>query len=106
MFKKMKIIFTCKEDPAFKKGDISFSREGFKFEVRRQLSGAFEYGDNSAHAIRILEHPEYDERRYDTRYDGIPTERTEWEKFWKEWLEEKYEIAIEPEEGSYKEEEI
>lgn len=61
------------------------------FLITRHLSGAFAYGDRSSHSLSIFNEGEaIDEKKcdyyYDTRYDHIPTNKTEWVKEWTEYI--------------------
>lgn len=53
--------------------------------IERHLSGAFAYGDRSAHSLSFNEEsmPNY----YDTRYDGISSDKDKWLAFWKDYIE-------------------
>ena len=77
MFKEIKARF-----------QVSLTTEnGKKWEkevvIERQESGAFNYGDHSAHSI-YLGGAWY--QTFDTRYDRISTDKTKWLKFWEKWL--------------------
>lgn len=69
-------------------------------EIKRKLSGAFAYGDRSSHTIMVNGNHQYS---FDTRYDGISSEKGKWLKFWKEWLNDNWKINT-LEEVSYSEE--
>lgn len=106
MFKEMRIVFVAKKDPAYEAGQISFNREGFCWEVKRQLSGATAYGDRSEHSVIVIGHPEFGGKYYDTRYDGIPTQKDKWIQFWKNQIEDRVGgIELEPDMETYEERE-
>lgn len=74
--------------------------EPLNVEIKRELSGAFAYGDRSTHTVMVNGN-RY--QSFDTRYDGISTEKEKWLKFWKEWLNSTWKIN-KLEEVSYSEE--
>ena len=43
---------------------------------------------------------------FDTRYDGISTEKEEWVKFWKDWIEDRFVLKVELSEYNENEVEI
>ena len=96
-FKEIKAIFKVVEDTAFKNGEWSKDRSDFKFEVERNLSGCFAYGDRSGHSIKITDSKGtyFMPYTYDTRYDGISTQKDEWVKVWKDFIEDKFVLKIE-----------
>lgn len=102
-FLNMEIVFNVVEDTSYKKGKFHFNREGFNFKVCRYLSGAAAYGDRSGHSVEILNHPEYMMKIYDTRYDGIKSDKVEWIAFWKDFIEYTWGLKVEPDIKTYKE---
>lgn len=104
-FKGIKATFKVVEDTAFKNGVWKKDRSDFKFTVDRHLSGCSAYGDRSGHSIKITDSKGeyYMPRYYDTRYDGISKEKDTWVKYWKQFIEEDYELKVELE--TYEEEE-
>lgn len=78
-FKEMKAVF---------KGIGRGACEGKTYPtitIERHLSGAFAYGDRSAHELDFNNDsmPNY----YDTRYDRISTDKDLWLEFWKRYIE-------------------
>lgn len=94
MFKEIKAIFTVVEDTAYVTGRWKEDRSDLKFEVKRYRSGSTAYGDRSAHSVEILNHPETYTRHYDTRYAGISVRKREWIAYWKEHIEDEYELKV------------
>ena len=89
MFKEIKAVFKTKSD-------LLRESRNFKFEVERVQSGAFGYGDKSAHTMRIYADDEFiNDKYYDTRYDGISTNKEEWIKLWKEFIQDKWGLQVE-----------
>ena len=103
MFKEITAVFKVSEDTAFIKGDWNKDRSHFLFEVKRMLSGASAYGDRSCHSVIITNEPNSFPYHFDTRYDGISTEKEEWLKFWKDWIEDRFVLKVELSEYSEKE---
>ena len=95
MFKEITAVFKVSEDTAFIKGNWNKDRSHFLFEVKRMLSGATAYGDRSCHSVTITNVPEAFPYHFDTRYDGISTEKDTWVKFWKDWIEDRFELNVE-----------
>ena len=95
MFKEITAQFTVTEDTAFKKGDWKENRDYFVFEVKRFRSGCTAYGDHSGHTLEIINVPDAYKRHFDTRYVGIPREKEEWIKYWKEYIEDEYSLKVE-----------
>ena len=85
-FKKMKAIFEVVEtnNKAFKKGN--------RFVVKRFESGAFAYGDGSAHSIDCEETQTH--LYFDTRYDGISTHAKIWRNYWQKCIESVYGVKL------------
>ena len=102
MFKEITAVFKVSEDTAFIKGNWNKDRSHFLFEVKRMLSGATAYGDRSCHSVTITNVPEAFPYHFDTRYDGISTEKDTWVKFWKDWIEDRFELNVELSEYSEK----
>ena len=94
MFKEIKAVFKVSEDTSFIKGEWKEDRSHFIFEVKRMLSGAFAYGDRSCHSVIITNVPNAT-YYFDTRYDGISTEKEAWVKFWKDWIEDRFVLNVE-----------
>ena len=95
MFKEIKAVFKVSEDTSFIKGEWKEDRSHFLFEVKRMLSGAFAYGDRSCHSVVITNVPNALPYHFDTRYDGISTEKEAWIKFWKDWIEDRFGLKVE-----------
>ena len=95
MFKEIKAVFKVSEDTSFIKGECKDDRRHFLFEVKRMLSGAFAYGDRSCHSVVITNVPNALLYHFDTRYDGISTEKEAWIKFWKDWIEDRFVLKLE-----------
>ena len=93
-FTNIKAVFKVAEDTAFKEGRWKKDRSDFVFVVRRYVSGCSAYGDRSGHSIEIDNHPEFMGNYYDTRYDRIPVDKTEWVNFWRNKIEEDYGMVI------------
>ena len=106
MFKEIKAVFKVSEDTSFIKGELKKDRSHFLFEVKRMLSGASAYGDRSCHSVIITNVPEALPYHFDTRYDGISTEKEEWVKFWKDWIEDRFVLKVELSEYNENEVEI
>ena len=106
MFKEIKAVFKVSEDTRFIKGHCNDDRSHFLFEVKRMLSGASAYGDRSCHSVIITNVPEAFPYHFDTRYDGISTEKEEWVKFWKDWIEDRFVLKVELSEYNENEVEI
>lgn len=103
MFKEIKARFQVIEDTAFLVGDYNKDRSKFVFQVERQLSGAFAYGDRSFHKVDILgvdAIPYF----FDTRYEGISTEKDKWVATWKQWIEMRFGLKVKL--STYEEKEI
>ena len=94
-FKNITATFKVTEDTAFKRGTFHKDRSDFIFEVKRYESGATAYGDRSGHSVEIANHKEYMGHYFDTRYDGITTDKEKWITFWKDWIEEQYVLKVE-----------
>lgn len=96
MFKEIEAKFKVVKDEAYEKG-FYLDRNEWEFLVKRYKSGAFRYGDLSAHSINILPpskefvQPQY----YDTRYDGISVEKDKWVEFWKKHIEDEWQVKLE-----------
>ena len=103
MFKEITAVFKVSEDTAFIKGDWNKDRSHFLFEVKRMLSGASAYGDRSCHSVIITNEPNSFPYHFDTRYDGISKEKDTWVKFWKDWIEDRFELKVELSEYSEQE---
>lgn len=57
--------------------------------IKRFVSGAFHYGDRSAHTLELREHDTnkyLNEEYYDTRYEHISTYKPSWVKVWKNFI--------------------
>lgn len=106
MFKEIKAVFKVSEDTSFIKGELKKDRSHFLFEVKRMLSGAYDYGDRSCHSVVITNVPEAFHYHFDTRYDGISTEKEDWLKFWKDWIEDRFVLKVELSEYNENEVEI
>lgn len=106
MFKEIKAVFKVSEDTSYIKGELNKDRSHFLFEVKRMLSGAFDYGDRSCHSVIITNVPEAFPYHFDTRYDCISTEKEEWLKFWKDWIEDRFVLKVELSEYNENEVEI
>lgn len=106
MFKEIKAVFKVSEDTSFIKGELKKDRSQFLFEVKRMLSGAYDYGDRSCHSVVITNVPEAFHYHFDTRYDGISTEKEAWVKFWKDWIEDRFGLKVELSEYNENEVEI
>lgn len=106
MFKEIKAVFKVSEDTSFIKGELKKDRRHFLFEVKRMLSGAYDYGDRSCHSVVITNVPEAFHYHFDTRYDGISTEKEAWVKFWKDWIEDRFGLKVELSEYNENEVEI
>ena len=106
MFKEIKSVFKVSEATSFIKGALKKDRSHFLFVVKRMLSGAFDYGDRSCHSVIITNVPEAFPYHFDTRYDGIRTEKEEWVKFWKNWIEDRFVLKVELSEYNENEVEI
>lgn len=103
MFKEIKATYEVVEDTAYIDGDFHKDRSKFIFEVERYLSGASAYGDRSSHKVDIIgaeAMPYY----FDTRYEGISTQKEEWTKFWKTWVEMRFGLKVKL--STYEEKEI
>lgn len=97
MFKEMEVNFKVVKDEPFEKGEFNLNRVDWTFKVKRYKSGCFEYGDKSGHSITI-NNPANDyfvPNYYDTRYDGISTEKEKWIEFWKGFIEDKWVVKLE-----------
>lgn len=103
MFKEITAVFKVSEDTSFIKGEWKKDRSHFLFEVKRMLSGAFAYGDRSCHSVKIINEPECFPYHFDTRYDGISTEKKKWVNIWKDWIEDRFVLKVELSEYSEKE---
>lgn len=64
-FKEIKAVFTA----------TNRNNEEITITIERKLSGAFSYGDRSSHYFYVNDKLY---RSYDSRYDGIPTEKDKW----------------------------
>lgn len=106
MFKEIKAVFKVSEDTSFIKGELKKDRSHFLFEVKRMLSGASVYGDRSCHSVIITNVPDSFPYHFDTRYDGISTEKEAWVKFWKDWIEDRFALKVELSEYNENEVEI
>lgn len=86
-FDNLKAVFeiTASNNEFFEKGD--------RFVVKRFESGAFAYGDRSAHTIDC-DNEAQTHRYYDTRYAGISTNVTIWRNYWKKQIEEEFGVKI------------
>ena len=66
----------------------------YRFEIKRQESGAFHYGDHSCHTLDIYDYNKNNEwigdYLYDTRYDGVSTEKDKWVKVWVAFIKENW----------------
>lgn len=102
MFKEIKAVFKVVKDNAFLEGKWGKNREGYEFCVERVESGCTNYGDNSAHFVKLL-NGEY-EKSYDTRYDCISTQKDKWVEFWKTFIERDWQLELQLE--SYQEKEV
>lgn len=103
MFKEIIANFQVLEDTSFLEGRFHKDRSQFVFKVERYLSGASAYGDRSAHKVTILgaeAMPYY----FDTRYEGISTQKEEWIAAWKKWIEKRFGLTVKI--CSYEEKEI
>ena len=96
MFKEMKIRFKVTKDTAYDRGSWAHDRSDFIFEVKRFRSGATSYGDHSGHTVEIVNHPETFKHHFDTRYAGISREKETWISYWKSWIQDEYELAVDP----------
>ena len=96
MFKEITAKFKVVKDIAFEQKKFSWDRCVLEFIVKRQKSGASAYGDRSAHGLEITKNGEWlDTKYYDTRYDGISTEKEEWLDFWKKYIEDNWTLKVE-----------
>lgn len=93
MFKNITARFNVVEDTAFKTGRWKKDRSHFVFKVERYDGGMFRYGDYSSHKVDIENINEMT-HYFDTRYSGISTEKEKWIKYWKDWIEEEYELKV------------
>lgn len=95
-FKEMVVVFKVVKDTAYLSKEFNINRTGWKFEVKRYLSGAFAYGDRSGHSIDIYEGDKnVGGQSYDTRYDSIKTDDDAWVEFWKKFIKDKYVLELE-----------
>ena len=95
MFKTITAKFKVVNDTLFKKGRFGIDRSDWIIKVERYKSGATAYGDKSGHSVIIENKPEYMGHYYDTRYDGIPTDKRNWLAYWKAFVEYLYQLEIE-----------
>lgn len=93
-FKEMTARFAVCEDTAFKAGTWHKDRSDFMFEVKRFRSGCTAYGDHSGHTVEIVNHPETYKHHFDTRYVGISKNKDEWISYWKNWIENEYNLKL------------
>lgn len=103
MFKEITAKYQVIEDTSFIEGKFHKDRSNFVFKVERHLSGASSYGDRSAHKVVIIgaeAMPYY----FDTRYEGISTQKEEWSATWRKWIEERFGLKVKL--CSYEEKEI
>lgn len=89
----MKEIFKEIKGTFYLKGKTNNGKEyEYKVVITRKESGAFKYGDHSCHLLDLF-NPETGEQinnfgddYYDTRYDGISTEKNKWIKTWQDFI--------------------
>ena len=91
MFKEMTASFKVAKDTAFLEKGFYKDRSQFEFTIKRQPSGCFKYGDRSAHSLYVNGGWS---NGYDTRYDGISTEKDKWLAFWKKFIEEEWGLEL------------
>ena len=96
-FKEMKVTFKVTEDVAYKAGGWKEDRSYIKFVVNRYESGATHYGDHSGHTLYLDGAKGTMPKYFDTRYEGISTDKDAWIAFWKEYIEREYVLDVEPE---------
>lgn len=62
--------------------------------IERYKSGATPYGDGSGHGLKIYdpEDKQITTRWFDTRYEGISTNKDKWLKFWQDFILENYDF--------------
>lgn len=62
--------------------------------IERYKSGATPYGDGSAHSFKIYDPvgKQLTTRYFDTRYEGISTDKDKWLKFWLDFILENYDF--------------
>lgn len=94
MFKEITATFKVQNDTAFNNGRWNKDRTYFIFEVKRMLSGASAYGDRSCHSCIITNVPDAFPYHFDTRYEGISTEKEKWIKYWKDWIEDRFDLVV------------
>lgn len=82
-----------KEIKATFKGIGKGACEGKEFiiSIERMKSGASAYGDLSAHSIEFAN--DGMPQCFDTRYDGIPTDKQKWCLWWSKYLVKNYLIS-------------
>lgn len=86
-FKNMKVIFEVV------KSKNEYFEAGDRFVVKRFESGAFTYGDRSAHTIDC-DNEVQTHRYFDTRYAGINTQSTIWRNYWKSYIEKEFDVKL------------
>ncbi len=95
-FKEMEVVFKVVKDTAYLNKSFNKDRTGWKFKIKRYLSGATAYGDRSAHGVEISNGKDYFMPMfYDTRYDQITTDDDAWVEFWKKFIEDEYVFELE-----------
>ena len=86
-FKEMQVIFEVVSS------ENAYFEVGNRFKVKRIKSGAFAYGDRSAHTIDC-DNATKTHCCFDTRYCCISTQKTIWRKYWKNYIEEAYGVKL------------
>ncbi len=75
------------------KSNNEYFEAGDRFVVKRFESGAFAYGDRSAHTIDCNNEVQT-HRYFDTRYAGISTLSTIWRKNWQSYIEKEFGVIL------------
>ena len=86
-FNDMKCVFEVVES------NNEYFEAGDRFKVKRFESGAFAYGDRSAHTIDCDNEVQI-HRYYDTRYAGISTNTPVWRNYWKSYIEKEFNVKV------------
>ena len=73
-FKQISAVFKAKD-------------KNITFLVERRVSGASNYGDRSAHTLKVDNNMS---QLFDTRYDGISTDKQKWITFWECYILNNY----------------